>query len=95
MTAIANVRTLKKAQLVEQLEAAHVAYERLATERDSLRAELEQLKQQRPTAQASKPNRRVTPAAEQPAAPSAYRLALARARELAMRTGRSVRVTND
>ena len=41
-------KRLTLAQVTAQLEAANAAYERIASERDSLRAELEALRAKRP-----------------------------------------------
>lgn len=66
------------AQLTAQLEASHVAYERLATEHAALKAEL-----------AARTTQRVRPT---PVVNSAYREACAKARALAMSTGKCVSV---
>lgn len=74
---------LTKSQLVDQLEAAHAAYERVATERDSLKAQLAAA----PAPKAAKP-------AYVPPAPTeaqlAYRAKLAAAKAAAIAGGRSV-----
>lgn len=75
---------LSIAQLTTQLEQAHRAYEALAAERDSLKAQL-----------AARPTKPTRPAyVPPPATPEqlAFRAKLAAAREQAMRTGQSVRV---
>lgn len=73
---------LTLAQVTAQLEAANAAYEALACERDSLRAECEALRLLGTTA------RRVPAPA---AAPVDRKAAMAAAREQAMATGRCVR----
>ena len=62
-------------QLAAQLEAAHVAYQRLEAEHEALKARLNVRESQRQLVQ-------TTP----------YREALARARSLAMSTGKCVKV---
>lgn len=76
---------LTKSQLIDQLTAAHAAYERIATERDSLKAQLAALP-------ASKPAR---PAYIPPApteAQLAFRAKLAEAKAAAIAGGRTVLV---
>lgn len=76
---------LTKSQLIDQLEAAHAAYERVATERDSLKAQLAAA----PAPKAAKP-------AYTPPAPTeaqlAYRAKLAAAKAAAIAGGRAVLV---
>lgn len=74
---------LTTAQLLSQLEAANAAYEHLATECASLRAECEALRRLGPTA------RRVQSVA--PATPELRRAAMAAAKAEAARTGKCVR----
>ena len=72
-----------KSQLIDQLIAAHAAYERVATERDSLKAQLAAA----PAPKAAKP-------AYTPPAPTeaqlAYRAKLAAAKAAAIACGHSV-----
>jgi hypothetical protein len=70
-------KQLTKAQLAAQLEASHVAYQRLEAECIALRAASVQSRAQ---------------SARSDAVAGTYRAALNAAREMAMRTGRSVRV---
>lgn len=74
---------LTKSQLIDQLIAAHAAYERVATERDSLKAQLAAA----PAPKAAKP-------AYTPPAPTAeqlaYRAKLAAAKAAAIACGHSV-----
>jgi hypothetical protein len=89
---------LTNAQLVAQLEAAHVSYELVTTERDSLRSELA-LSQSALAAQltGAKPLPakflRYQPSAAAVASHDAYVAACQAARALAMRGGKSVLVS--
>lgn len=74
---------LTKSQLIDQLTAAHAAYERIATERDSLKAQLAALPAPKPARPAYVP-----PAPTE--AQLAYRASMAAAKALAISTGRSV-----
>lgn len=90
---------LTNAQLVVQLEAAHVSYEKLVAERDSLRGELA-LAQHTIAAHAAgaKPLPakflRYQPSPEAVSAHDAYVAACTAARALAMHGGISVRVAS-
>ena len=73
-------KRLTVAQLTAELEASHVAYQALLAKYEALKS-----------APAQRGNRRTVPA--RPAAePSAFKLACQRAREQAMRSGKSVLV---
>lgn len=74
---------LTKAQLVDQLEVLRAQYERLAVERDSLRAECEALRE-------AKPVQRTWPVA--PSSIEQRRAAMAAAKAAAMAGGKTVRV---
>ncbi len=82
-----------KAQLAEQLEASHVAYQQLRTQYESLQAELHQMRKLHLEAlNASPAYTEPLPAPRAPVATSTWREAAAKARDLAIKTGRSVRV---
>lgn len=74
-------KALTKAQLVDQLTAAHAAYERLSAERDALKAQLDAIHHEMVAPRPSAPR------------PSGLdrRAAMAAAKAEAMRTGRVVR----
>ena len=74
---------LTKSQLIDQLIAAHAAYERVATERDSLKAQLAALPAPKPARPAYTP-----PAPTE--AQLAYRAQLAAAKAAAIACGHSV-----
>ena len=74
---------LTKSQLIDQLIAAHAAYERVATERDSLKAQLAALPAPKPARPAYTP-----PAPTE--AQLAYRAKLAAAKAAAIACGHSV-----
>lgn len=79
-------KRLTLAQVAAQLEAANAAYERLAAERDSLRAECAQLTEQLIAAEMRAPKPRAWTAA-----PADRKAAMAAAKAEAARTGRCVR----
>lgn len=76
---------LTKAQLLSELEAARIENQRLAAENESLRT-------RGVVPRTPRPVRSYQPTAEQVEAHNNYVSALNAARELAIRTGRSVRV---
>lgn len=85
-------KQLTKSELIAQLEAAHVSYELLSTERDALRTEVSELRAKAVAlghggAQHHPETRLCSQSAH-----DAYVLALIRAKEMAVKTGRSVRV---
>lgn len=80
--------TLKLA--LEQIEALRHNLNLVETERDSLKAEVVKLRSPAPPRTSTFVRR--GPSAEQQAAHDAYLSALAKARDLAMRTGRAVKV---
>lgn len=89
---------LTKAQLVAQLEASHVAYQKLAAERDSLRGDLalaQHALAAQVTGKAALPAKylRHAPSVEAITAHDAYARRLVAARDLAMRGGITVRVS--
>lgn len=74
---------LTKAELLSQLEASHVAYQALRTQYESLQAELHDLRVQLVGVKRAAPAVALT---------SPYREAMAKAKALAMSTGRCVSV---
>ena len=87
---------ITKATLAAQLEAAHVSYEKLAAECAALRAENQALRKDRDEWKQlfEVEALRNTDAAAKPARPlSDFRARCQAARELAMRSGRCVRVS--